>query len=96
MTAKKKAKKSEPQGEELRRQFYLIAVTGLIIGKLLSTTQTRKPRKKFKKRDYFSPQQYLYRRRIKKAQRWARYGTQSWLKEKWRRTRNQLRGNYYG
>ena len=90
---KAKPKKNETEGNELRRQFYLIAVTGIIIGKLLSGTTTRKPRKKnFKKRDYFTPQQYFYRRRIKKAQRWARYGTESWLREKWRRARNQMRG----
>ena len=50
MAKKKVAKKvNEKEGDELRRQFALIAVTGLIIGKLLSGSSRPQTRRKKRK-----------------------------------------------
>ena len=71
-----------------------VVVVGVFVSAVIGTKTTKRRKKKIKRSEYYSPQQFLYRRRIKKARRWARYGTQSWLREQWRKAKYNIKGGY--
>ena len=92
--AKKGKKVEQDEGDELKRQFWLIVAIGVIVTTLIGKQTVTKRKKKIKRSEYYSPQQFLYRRRIKKARRWARYGTESWLREKIRKAKYNIQRGY--